>query len=352
MGTPIIPTTDPQSPLPSTEPAAPAPAESIAEHAASFHPDAVPADETPAEKIEREHHSAQQRRDRQNGQFRDGKRRHRAASAIAGPEDVPRIRELTGKVRTAEERATALEAELNALMARPAPTGSPVAGSAAAVAKPSMPSGGSPPPAAQPAPAADPEPDPADATTYPDGQYDRKYLKDQARWEARQELATYQQSLKDQATKAERETAERASREQWSTRVATAKAAYADFEAVAFSPTTIPEGSIVDRWIMEHATGADVLYHLQKHPDERDALLRMPVLEQIERLALLSQRFASPQRAQAGTTGSVATPQPRSQPARPPNPVRTEAHSAGTAPPTDGSLSIAEHGRAFGPKRR
>ena len=40
----------------------------------------------------------------------------------------------------------------------------------------------------------DPEPDVADTSKYPDGQFDRKYLKDQARWEARQEFREQQQA--------------------------------------------------------------------------------------------------------------------------------------------------------------
>lgn len=46
-----------------------------------------------------------------------------------------------------------------------------------------------PQPVARPQAAPDAEPDPTDTTKYADGQFDRQYLKDQARWEARQELA-------------------------------------------------------------------------------------------------------------------------------------------------------------------
>jgi hypothetical protein len=122
-------------------------------------------------------------RDPQTGQFaKPGK--HQAARHK--PND--RINLAVGAQREAERRADAAERRLAELEARQQAQAPP-----AAPARPQA------RPEARPAPSGDPddpEPDPDNLQRYPDGQFDRKYLKEQSRWEARQELRTvhrYQQ---------------------------------------------------------------------------------------------------------------------------------------------------------------
>lgn len=307
-----------------SEPAVEAPVEenapSIADHAAQFGPDApapaadtIPANETPAQKQERE-----QRRDKSTGQYQPGKTRHRARSQQASAEDVPRIQALTARAKAAEERAASLEAE-NAKYKAPTPA-----------------------PQAQPAPvsrAVDDEPqdtDPAYADNY------GKFLEDRARWAAR-----------DEFSKAQRQQYEHAQQQQrvntFGQRMAAAQAKYPDFQAVALTPVPWQPGSLVDKFIWEDDNGPDILYHLQSHSDERDALGRMTTeLAAWKFLSLLSQRLASPNPSAADPNGAA----PRAivnLPPRPPTPLRTEAQSGSTAaPPMDGSLSIAEHAKRFG----
>lgn len=54
-------------------------------------------------------------------------------------------------------------------------------------------------------PTGDPEPDYTDTSKYPDGQFDRKYLKDQARWEARQEYQSLRKQEQERAQAEQRE---------------------------------------------------------------------------------------------------------------------------------------------------
>lgn len=62
-------------------------------------------------------------------------------------------------------------------------------------ARPSAPTSDAKPAASSAvAPTDDPEPDPTDATKYPDGMFDRKFVQDQARWGARQELQQHEQA--------------------------------------------------------------------------------------------------------------------------------------------------------------
>lgn len=306
-------------------------APSIADHASQFSKEAqaTQADETPEEKEARLHHSAQQKREKETGKFEPGKKRSHKDSAR--PEDVPRIHKLTSEKNAALDRVASLEAEVTRLKTQHAPP--------AQIAKAE----------AKVEAASDPEPkedDPKFAGDY------GKFLRAAAAWEGREAYRNEKKAERDAVTKTQKEETERAALKSWGDRVTAAKAKYADFEAVAFGPTVIPDGSAIDAWIMEHKAGADVLYYLQSHRQELDGLLTKPVLEQLEDLTLLSQRLLSTPSGQAGTTGSAAGPKSISQPPRPPNPVRTEAQRAtDSPPPTDGSLSIAEHKKAFGTRR-
>jgi hypothetical protein len=270
--------------------------------------------------------------------------RIRAAEEAEGA-DIQRLPNESERVYTLRRRAEVLERR-RAAAAIAAPSPAPGAVQPSPAAAPAVPS-------SRPAPSssnADPEPDPNDQQKYPDGVYDRKYITDHTRWAARDEWRQIEAQRAQRAAEAERET-------RWNTGIAAAKAKYPDFEAVAFAPGAhgIPEGSIVDSWILEHESGAQVLYHLRRNPAELAGILRQSPLQAIQSLALLTQRITTNGAAAAGNgTGSAPAPTVIVQPPRPPNPVRTEA----TAPDRDGQpdpaapMSIADHAKHWGPGRR
>ena len=345
----------------STQPAAPVvtPPESpesdapvsVLDHARQFGKADPEPDEKPA------HHSQVQKRDKSTQQFREG--RQRARSQQAGPEDVATINALTARIKAAEEtegadiargeheservyqlrrRAEVLERRREA--AKPS---TPAPGAPAAIPRPEptppvVASTTSPPAAGK----AEPKPDAGNAEKYPDGRYDPQFVEDLAAWRAREEWRTIQV---EQQTAAERT----ASEKRWHDGVAEARAQFADFDAVALGPgNRIPLGSIPDKWILQHKHGATVLYHLQSHPQELDALLQADPFDAIQELTLLTQRLKPSSPAQAGTTGAAAGAAPRMILPKPPTPVRTEAQRAtDEAPPVDGSLSVMKHARAF-----
>lgn len=73
----------------------------------------------------------------------------------------------------------------------------------------------------------------------------------------------------------------------WRTKVDAARKVYADFDAVALqAPTTIRPGSVIDAWILESDKGAEVLYYLQKHPEQ---VARIDALSQINAARALTQ---------------------------------------------------------------
>ena len=242
--------------------------------------------------------------------------RHRAKSQQATAADAPRIAELTRKLRETE---TTLATERQSRQ--------------------------TPPPAAQPAPQAPSVPrgtseQPPQLKTFVAAlKAGEDY--DTAVQQHAEALADFKLDQRDRQH-AEKQ-AERKFFEGFKTRVEAATAKYPDFKAVALdAPSRIPEGSTIDRWIWEHKLGPDVLYHFQKHDAELTRVLALPLLEQIEELALLGQRISSPARV---------PPAPPAAAPRPPNPIRTApAKPADEAPGDD--ISLAEHEKHYGPKRR
>lgn len=277
-------------------------------------------------------------RDEKTGQFQ-GDRRHRARSQRAGVEDVPRIKELTARAKAAEEKAAIAEAELGRLRVANAPPAQ-IQRAEAKVEQTRAATGD------------DPEPRQGDPKYGGDVV---RFVQDHARWAARDEWRQ-QETKKETAVKHKaKEESEREILRTFGQRMDKAIQKYPDFKQVALSEQLIPIGSVTDAWIMEHPAGPEVLYYLCQpdHRAELDSLLSMSVMAQAETLALLSQRLLSAGGAQAGTTGSVASPKVIVLPPKPPNPVRTEAQrTSESGPPTDRELSVAEHEKYYGHRRR
>lgn len=318
---------------------------SISDHEKNFGPQAKTAEPPTAQAGDAGaddaplHPSAQQRRDKPTGQFAEGKKRGNSNPQV-------RINQLTARAKAAEERAAALERQFRAV-GGVAPT---------AAAQPAQ----NQPQAAQAQPQAppryvdprDPEPTPTDPKF--GGDYG-KYLNEQTRWAARDEYRQiqYQQYLGQQQ---QAQVQQKQARDQhWQTRLQKSMDLHPDdFEAVAFgTPTPWEKDSLVDALIEKHDNGTELLYYLQSHPQERDSILQMPEPKQVVALSQILLRFESTG-GQPGVTGSGAPSNIRYLPPRPSNPVRTEAQTraSGTPPPTDGSLSIAEHQRRFGQQAR
>lgn len=300
---------------------------------------------------------AEQRRDKDTGQFKEGKVRHRAKSQQATPDDTAEIDALTGRLHALvgehgkdiarkegeSDRAYKLRQRVE-VMERLAKPKAPEPVAPPQVAQPQMPQ--APPPAqttgyAQQMPAYQGDPEPKEDDPRFEGNYGL-FLREQAAWVSREQIRQFhayqqqQQFAQQQAMS-------------WRQKVEAAKADHPDFEAVAFGkPVAWAEGSVIDQFIRQHDNGAKLLYHLQSHPAEIDALGRMrSVLHQAEHLALLLQRLASPPPEQADPNGTAAPAKVVTLP-KPATPLRTEAHRPSSGPPpTDGSLSIKQHAKKF-----
>jgi len=162
-----------------------------------------------------------------------------------------------------------------------------------------------PPATSSPAPAGLVKPDP-DAFAY--GTSDPEYLEALTEYK----VAATLQKERDTWTKGQQEAEAAAQQDRviagFEERASAARTRHPDFDAVALqSATEIPQGGPVDVVILEHEHGAEILYHLQKHADERRRILKLAPLQQIAEVIRLGDRLMAAAPA-ASSTGAPAPP--------------------------------------------
>ena len=309
-----------------SDPSVPAPepttAVSVEAPAASVEPTS---DATQAEPAAEDTDSA---RDEQ-GRF---KGRHRARSQQAGPEDVPRIKELTRRLRETEAKV----AELS----KPKDT------SASSLLPPT-------PSAAAPSGFTDPEPTLEQFSDKPDPY--SAWMRATNAWDRKKEAFEAKQA--DEHAKAEQ--AQKQGADYWakvnSDFQAKAKAFQAStpdyakrIAAVPARYATLP--ALLDCAVVLSEDGPAQLMYLYEHPSILDELIFLTDGKAItDQSVAIAQRLIQ-SRSKDGTTGSSA-PVPLTLAPRPPNPVRT----APTTPPDQlpgDDASLEEHERAFQHPRR
>lgn len=93
----------------------------------------------------------------------------------------------------------------------------------------------------------------------------------------------------------------------WKTRVNQSKTKHADFEAVALSPAlgaVIPQGSVIDAYILESDNGAEILYALGQDLGEAERLAGLsPVKQAIELGKLEAKLGGAPAKTAASAAG-------------------------------------------------
>lgn len=148
-----------------------------------------------------------------------------------------------------------------------------------------------------PEPQGDPEPNPEDTATYPDGQFDRKYLKDQARWEARQEFQAQQtafqqrqQQEQSQRQQVERDQSERGRIQKLSQRMTSAFQTHPDLQAKL-------EGVSMTRpmWdvVMESEVPDQILAYMADHSEEAERIASLPPLHAFRALSRIEYQLES-----------------------------------------------------------
>lgn len=282
--------------------------------------------------------------------------KHRAQSNKAQAADVPRINELTKKLRAAQ-------AELEQLRTGPARVATPAGSVTTAPATAISPAEAAP--SVRPLKDVLSTPDLSSGeplgeveffTAYPDAAYGayQRYL---SRYAVLEHAQTVEASrVASQAGQAEHVVGEIAHEraQQFGSQIAEFVTAKPDFGAKVTalgSLAHLPIPPLLMEAMME--AGPEMYYALVSDPAlfaEMHLLADgKPVTE--SHVAGMRRRLTSElSRMPAAVTGSAATPFRHTPAPRPPNPVRTGPMKTGDDPPADGH-SLAEHSRAYGPRR-
>lgn len=300
---PVTPTASTPDPSPQVE--TPKPSESISDHAASFGPQA-----------QRENEEATV----------DPRPSRRAQSHRAGPDDVPRIQELTKKWRAEETARKALEAKHADLEAQ-----------IAALKKP----------AETPKPFDDKAPKLEDFEKEDDPY--GAFITAKVRYDLKKEQATAAQTDHQQAEQ-ERQRADVAKvQKAYFDRAQAFAKTTVDFDAVV-SKSTTPTTPLLTAALLRDERGPEFVYTLARRPELLAELNFLTRGQDVSEDALADLRRVLASRISGASTGSPVTASTSYTPPKPPNPVRTGPIQTVDAPPEQ-PTSIADHAKYFGKKR-
>lgn len=181
-------------------------------------------------------------------------------------------------------------------------------------------------PQAEPAPRAvdhDAEPDHTDATKYPEGQYDRAFIRDMATWAADQRVNAKFGTARAEAELSQRRAAETQQVSRWQETLPVAQQKYPNFDAALGNIPNTPENAPIVRLMMGSPVGNDLVYVLGTQPEAMKAYTNAPSAE--HRMRLLYHLEAQLIHAQRG---SAAKPKTTGAPA-PTSPVHAGAGPSG-----------------------
>lgn len=284
----------------------------------------------------------------ERGKF--ARQRHRAKSQQAGPQDVPRIRELTQKLRTAEAERDALKAGTNgngkapSLAAALESTGRPQPQQTAQARAFTQ-----PPPLIPQFTDKEPQLEDFAAENDPYGSHLRAHV----RWELKKEQheGHSRQALEHtQRWQTEQQQVIKTNLNTFASRRDAFKQTVPDYDQVVGSASQELTPLMLSA-IVEDPEGPRYLLHLAKNPaifSELRFLTREGTMITPESVADAQRLFAL--RMPAVTTGSDAPRPAQITAPRPPNPVRTGPLTTGEKPPDDEKSSLADHEKYYAPR--
>lgn len=180
--------------------------------------------------------------------------------------------------------------------------------------------------------AADAEPDPGDTTKYPEGQFDKAFIRDMSLWAARQETGKFAKTSQEAQTAQAREAHEAQVITQWQQTLPEARKRYADFDARMASIPNTPENRPIVQVMMGSPVGNDVAYVLATQPDvmkmyaQATPQQKWRLLYHVEAQVIQAQRAAAGKKAPETTATTTA-----------PAPIEPVHSGAGPSGPTDWS---------------
>ncbi len=184
------------------------------------------------------------------------------------------------------------------------------------------------------------EPDANDSTKYPYGNLDPKYQQDLIDYSVEKKFRA--QEVSRQQADAEAEAA--AGKKRFAERWAEAEKEIPGFKEIASREVPWQKGDPIDLWIWARPYGPKLLHYLNSpdHLIETREIMALPVDEQLERLSLLGATF---KKTPAGVNGNnrsvepapVVTPSPRL-----PTPVKTGPMTRSSEPPDPSKMSLRQ----------
>lgn len=242
------------------------------------------------------------------------------------------------EVTEAQSRLDALKAEEARLTRRIAEQGRPTAPAPTAAADPRARSASASPRQRPVPPKIDDVGSEAIPTWDDYARLQAKWQDDMADWTT-QEAARIARESVGQALQEDRVVAS------WDAQMAAARAKYQDFDQVALSDDVVISPALAGR-IVRDTVGAEVAYHLGKHPDEAKRIAALPPEEQLVEYGAIRARVSTPRQSAAPTAGPAARKAPaptapaipRSQAPAPISPVGA-APTASKVPLESRSLS-------------
>lgn len=165
-----------------------------------------------------------------------------------------------------------------------------------------------PVPESRPVAKADDEPNPADTAKYPNGEFDRQFIKDQARWEAKQEFQA--QETKRQADAHEQRQAALKARadQEWQARLQATKKAIPDFDQ-RFKPDTPVHEQMIP-FLRTDPEGPRLLLYLSEHPDDAQRIAALHPIAQIREFGKIAATFDAAFRGSASPVIPSKAPTP------------------------------------------
>lgn len=266
--------------------------------------------------------------------------RHRARSQQASPEDAPRIAELTRKLREAEAK----------LAATPAPPPPARVDQAGPVAAPAAEAGA----ARQATPPAPTRPKPTVGMVV-DGGYEsyEAYSEDLTDWKLEQRdaaRAAEQQQAQQARQQSESQQLWAKAHATYNERLTAFKATHADYDTLLaqHGAVQLPAAPLVAILTSEH--GPAWSYHLMQNPDQLAELaLLFDGKDSTDAMIAHATRWLS---SRVTPPAAPVTPPALALAPKPPNPIRTGAARTDNDAPGDESMSLAEHEKAYGGRRR
>lgn len=255
--------------------------------------------------------------------------RHRSGKNLAGPDDVPRIRELTAKNKALEERLAAIEQE------RTKPAATP-----------------------EPSRYVPPQTTTADSFTDPEPELDKylaegktyeQYIRDLGKYDRKKEAWDAQQQTRSTQTQAEMQAYQRGVQTRaanYGTQLGEYLKAHPDHVEAFRNMPNVSNPLIMETvWSLDDAPAA--VYSLLTTPG---LFQEFHFLTDGKPLSADNVAFAAKwlqSRVQAGSTGAAVRESAPIPPApRPPTPVRTRPMPPTAGPPNDGS-SLMDHQRYY-----